>query len=211
MSDRKKKNMPTPVGSRKYKPVKSIDKNGNPIVRYHRVDDEGYPQDSQYTTPDETKRNNTLGLIDQKFPDMDNDLKSYIKSCPVIYHSVIDVDVHDDHLAIRYEGNNSLVVGRAEEDDHYVATLYHNNKEVYTTEGNSKKMQKVIDRAGDTFDEQRPKISLNENALNNVARGSLLGAAYKASKGQDQEGERDRRGPIFSFINKWFRWFPGNG
>lgn len=213
MSSKKSKSPSVPVGNRKYKPVKSIDKNGNPIVRYHRVDDEqfsNYEKSSGKDTLVDPRKETHVGLIDKKFPDMDDDLRSYIKSCPNIYHSIVDINVHDDHLDIRYEGNNSLVVGRAEEEDHYVATLYHNNKEVHTNEGDSKKIQKVIDRTGDVFDERRPRVSINENAVNNLARGSLLGVAYKASKQKDS-GEEDRRGPIFNFLNKWFRWFPGRG
>lgn len=211
MSSKRNKRTPVPVGSRQYKPVKSIDKNGNPIVRYHRVDDDQFSSYHERPTVDESNiQENTLGTIDKKFPDMDDDLRSYIKSCPNIYHSIVDINVHDDHLDIRYEGNNSLVIGRSEEEDHYVATLYHNNKEIHTNEGNSRTMQRIIDRAGDAFDEQRSRISINENAFNNLAKGGLLGAAYKASKGNDA-GEEDRRGPIFNFLNKWFRWFPGNG
>lgn len=211
MSSDKKKHTPKPVGNRKYKPVQSVDKNGVPIVRYHRVDDPEYHNDDAPLSSDKLNNNSTLGSIDQKFSDMNDDLRSYIKSCPNIYHSVTDIDVNDDHISIRYEGNNNLVIGRAEEDDNYVATLYHGNKEVYTTEGDNKKIQKVIDRAGDVFDDRKTRISVNENALNNVARGSLFGAAYKAAKGKDEAGERDRQGKVFNFINKWFRWFPGNG
>lgn len=199
---------PINAGNGRYKPVKSVDKNGHLVTRYHRIDKENV--DKRDVTPIHEEVETQVERIDTLFPDVSEETRHYVKIVPKIYDSVVGVDVQEDMFTIQYKGNNNLVVARGEEEDTFVSTLYHKNKEVYTTETNEQDLQRVIDRAGDTFDQQEPRMSMSENAINNIAKGAVFGGVVGKAMSGDDDGESDRRGPIFNFLNKIFKWVPGD-